>query len=262
MGGEGMTRMGRTLIGAVVAVLVTLAGCVSTEVNPVEKSDTDAARYNTQLGATYLQRGELELARDKLEKAVRQDPDLASARGYLGVLYERIDEPEKAGREYRAAVRLAPDSPDILNTYGGYLCRNGQREEGIEYFLKAARNPLYRTPQAALTNAGVCARGIPDQAAAEEYFRQALARVPGYREALIQLAALNYVTRDYLQAQAFLERFLQYGDATPDALILGVRIEDAQGNSRAAAEYRERLRTEFPAAARAFDTSATSRDDG
>ena len=256
-----MTRMGRTLIGAVVAVLVTLTGCVSTEVNPVEKSDTDAARYNTQLGATYLQRGELELAREKLEKAVKQDPDLASARGYLGVLYERIDEPEKADREYRAAVRLAPDSPDILNTYGGYLCRNGRREEGIGYFLRAARNPLYRTPQAALTNAGVCARGIPDHAAAEEYFRQALARVPGYREALIQLADLNYVTSDYLQAQAFLERFLQYGEATPDALILGARIEDAQGNGRAAAEYRERLRTEFPAEARAFEASATDRDD-
>jgi len=254
------TRTAGPIVGLLASI--TLAACVSTEIEPVQTSDKDAARYNTQLGANYLQRGDLELAREKLEKAVKQDPDLAAARSYLGVLYERIDEPEKAGHEYRAAVRLAPDSPDILNTYGGYLCRNGRRDEGIQYFVKAARNPLYRTPEAALTNAGVCARGIPDYAASEEYFRLALARVPGYREALIQLADLNYDTEDYLEAQAFLERFLQYGDATADALILGARIEAAQGNGRAAAEYRQRLRTEFPAAARAFETSATDRDDG
>ena len=248
-----------------IAALLTvamLAGCVSTELNPIEKSDDDAARYNTQLGATYLQRGELQLARDKLEKAVQQDPGFAQAHAYLGVLYERINKFDLAEREYREAAHLAPDSPDINNTYGGYLCRNGKRKEGIRYFLTAARNPLYRTPEAALTNAGVCARGVPDNEAAEEYFRQALASVPGYREALIQLADLNYVTEDYFQARAFLERYLQYGSATPDALILGVRIEDAQGDAAAADDYRQRLQTEFPSAAKSLEPSAVTRDDG
>ena len=118
--------------------------------------------------------------------------------------------------------------------------------------LTAARNPLYRTPEAALTNAGVCARGIPDNEAAEEYFRQALAHVPGYREALIQLADLNYMTEDYFQARAFLERYLQYGPASADALILGVRIEVAQGDEPAAAAYKQRLETEFPSAAKSL----------
>ena len=252
----------RTARLTAILALGMLAACVSNEVEPDQKSDSDAARYNTQLGANYLQRGELELAREKLEKAVKQDPNLAGARGYLGVLYERINQFDKADTEYRAAVRLAPDSPDILNTYGGYLCRQDRRKEGIEHFLMAARNPLYRTPEAALTNAGVCARGIPDPDAAEDYFRQALARVPGSREALIQLADLNFGMRDYLQAQAFLERYLQYGNATPDALALGARIEAAQGNDEAAAEYRSRLRREFPSAARALESSAVERDDG
>jgi len=237
---------------AALLTVVMLAGCVSTELNPMETSDDDAARYNTQLGATYLQRGELSLARDKLEKAVQQNPDFAQAHAYLGVLYERINKFDEAEHQYREAARLAPDSPDINNTYGGYLCRNGKRKEGIRYFLTAARNPLYRTPEAALTNAGVCARGVPDNEAAEEYFRQALAHVPGYREALIQLADLNYMTEDYFQARAFLERYLQYGPASADALILGVRIEVAQGDEPAAAAYKQRLETEFPSAAKSL----------
>ena len=75
----------------VLAVLMTLlAACIQTQSNPREVSLEDAARANLQLGASYLQRGQLERAREKLEKAVSQDPKLASARTYLAVLYERL----------------------------------------------------------------------------------------------------------------------------------------------------------------------------
>ena len=65
------------VVAGLVAAAI-LAGCVSNEVESEERSDSDAARYNTQLGANYLQRGDLELAREKLEKAVVQDPNLVT----------------------------------------------------------------------------------------------------------------------------------------------------------------------------------------
>ena len=79
-------------------VLAFVSGCVTSTEGSMESNDEEAAKYNTQLGATYLQRGMLEQAREKLEKAVEQDPDQASARAYLGVLYERIDEEKLAGK--------------------------------------------------------------------------------------------------------------------------------------------------------------------
>lgn len=231
----------------VLAVLATLlAACIQTQSNPREVSLEDAARANLQLGASYLQRGQLELAREKLEKAVSQDPKLASARTYLAVLYERIGEQESADREYRAALRLAPGDPAVANTYGGYLCRTDRRREGIKYFERAGDNPLYQTPAVAFTNAAVCARAIPDNELAEAYLRRALAADPKYREALLRLAMLGLDTGKPLQARAFLERYHAAGPATADSLVLGIRAETALGDERTAEMYRRRLREEFP----------------
>lgn len=227
-------------------LLIGQTACITTETNPVEVSLEDAARANLQLGANYLQRGELELARDKLEKSVSQDPKLPTARVYLAIVYERIGEQKKADENYRAALKLAPNNPDVANSYGGYLCRTDRREEGLEYFRRAGENVLYRTPEVAFANAAVCALGIPDQQAAEVFLRRALEVNPMYREALLRLAVLSLDTDRPLQARAFLERFHAVGKPTQDSLSLGVRIESALGDEVAAEAYRKQLSVEFP----------------
>lgn len=222
-----------------------LAACTSSQAN--EKiSDKDAARYNVQLGISYLQRNDLESAREKLERAVQQDPSLPSAHAALGILYERAGDMEKAGEHLRRAARLAPDDANMANSYGGFLCRRGQRDEGMRYFEAAAKNAYYRTPETALTNAGVCARGKPDFDAAEHYFRAALERNPSYPEALLQIADLNVERGEAMPARAFLQRYEAVGPATPASLWLGRRIEQLDGDARSAAQYAQRLRKEFP----------------
>jgi len=222
------------------------AGCASTPAEGEKVSDQDAARYNVQLGMSYLQRGDLEGAREKLERAAQQDPSLPAAHAALGILYERAGDARRAGEHLRRATRLAPDDPNMLNNYGGFLCRQGDRREGIRHFDLAAGNPYYRTPEAALTNAGVCARGIPDPDAAENYFRRALDANRNYADALLQLADLSLETQRTLQARAFLQRYEAVSTATAYSLALGYRIETAAGNAQAANEYARRLRREFP----------------
>lgn len=239
--------MNRTWTAIAVGLLsLHLGACVTTESNPVEVSLEDAAKANLQLGANYLQRGELERAREKLEKAVKQDPELPSARIYLAILYERIGEQKLADQNYRAALKLAPDNPDVANSYGGYLCRTDRREEGLKYFRKAGENPLYRTPEVAFTNAAVCALGIPDPETAEQFLRRALDVNPMFREALLRLSILSLDTGRPLQARAFLERYHDVGPATMDSLSLGIRVESALGDEVAAEAYRDQLRQEFP----------------
>lgn len=228
-----------------VVLAASLAGCVSTPASS-GVSDKDAARYNVQLGMSYLQRGDLEEARDKLERAVQQDPSLPAAHAALGILYERVGDQRRASDHLRRAVRLAPDDPNLLNNYGGFLCRLGERREGIRHFEMAANNAYYRNPEVALTNAGVCARGIPDAEAAEAFFRRALDANRQFTEALLQLADLSLETDRSLQARAFLQRFEAVAPVTAYSLELGRNIELAAGDVRAAAEYADRLRREFP----------------
>jgi type IV pilus assembly protein PilF len=84
------------------------------------------------------------------------DPNVHSA---MAMLQDRLGHPEKADKEFKAALSLGPRSPDVLNNYAIYLCRNGRVDEGVKSFEEAAHNALYRTPEAAYTNAGVCLRG-------------------------------------------------------------------------------------------------------
>ncbi len=113
-------------------------------------------------------------------------------------------------------------------------------------FLKAAANPLYRTPFVAYTNAGVCARSAGRLEQAERYLRQALTFQVDYPETYAQLAGVLHERGSDLQARAFVERFLAVAPATPDMLLLGHNIEVALKDTGAAAGFRDRLRKEFP----------------
>lgn len=225
--------------------LALSAGCVSTQQNS-KVSEEDAARFNVQLGMNYMRRGELMEAREKLERAVEQDPSFAGAHAALGILYERVGDIPAARTRLLRATQLDPENPNLINAYGGFLCRHGERKEGMRYFERAATNAYYRTPEVAWTNAGVCARGVPDLELAEAFLRRALEANPTYGDALLQLADLNLEIGNWLQARAFLQRYEAVESATPYSLELGRNIELAAGDMVAAREYERRLRREFP----------------
>ncbi len=97
-----------------------------------------------------------------------------------------------------------------------------------------------------MTNAGVCMMQKPDPVAAENFFRQALARKANYSEALIQMALLKHTTGDHLNARAFLQRYLSANPPSADVLYLGMQIEDELGDERARTDYSNRILREFP----------------
>lgn len=209
-------------------------------------SPIQAAEVNTRLGIGYMRRGKYELAVDKLETAVEHDPEHVPAHLTLALLYDRIGAPERAGAHYRRAARLAPNDGATQNSYGTHLCRIGKLEEAVERFLKATEDPFYDTPEVAWTNAGACARRIPDPARAEEYLRRALELRPDFPDALYHMADLSFQQGNAFQARAFLQRYESAVGHEAGSLLLGYRIESALGNAEMAAEYAETLRRQYP----------------
>lgn len=237
--------MGRAILLAVLVAVCT--ACVTeTGGRVVKESPTDAADYNYRLGVEYLRAGKLRQARDRLESSVKQNPDIAQTHITLAILYQRIDEPDLADKSFRNAIRVAPNEAAVLNSYAVYLCGKQRFSQAERFFTRAARNPLYATPAAALTNAGVCMRSKPDIDAAERYFREALGVDPSFAEALIQLADLKMESGNLLSARAFLQRLLSASKPTAESLMLGWRIETALGDERAAAEYADMIVEQFP----------------
>lgn len=206
----------------------------------------EAARINARLAMEYMKRDQLSVARDKVEKALALNPRDLTVQLAAGLVYERLLETKRAEKHFRLALRADAASPEAQNALGAFLCRNKEFAKGEAIFLKAAGNPLYRTPEVAYTNAGVCARSAGSPERAEKYLRQALSVRSVYPETFVQLAGVLHDRGNHLQARAFIERFLAAAPATPDVLLLGREIEMSLNDRAAADAFGERLRKEFP----------------
>jgi type IV pilus assembly protein PilF len=153
---------------------------------------------------------------------------------------------KKADEEFRTALRLAPNDPKVVNNYAVYLCQSGRTDEGVKRFRDAAHNALYATPEAAYTNAGVCLRAAKRDDEARAEFTRALQVKPNFAEAAYQLADLQMQRTDLPGARSTIDTFLGSFPATPDLLLLGVRVARAQGDRLAAQRYARRLQLDFP----------------
>src|SRR5579863_6183257 len=130
-------RLPAAFAGCIAAALL-LGGCSG--LNPQKASRAhDAANYNVQLGVAYLNQGDLARAKDKLDRALTQDPDSADVHSARAMLFERMGESKQADAEFRTALRIAPNDPKVVNNYAVYLCQNGRTDEGVKHFMMAAK---------------------------------------------------------------------------------------------------------------------------
>ena len=237
-----------TKISFLIACLAVslLAGCISTDTRTEPAEPTEyAAEQNYQLGTQYFRNGSFELARSRLERAIEIDPKYAEAHSLLAMTLVQLDKIRLATESFDRAVRLEPDNYDVRNAYAVFLCQQRRFDEARVQFDRAIDVRENDNPEVMMTNAGVCMVQNNDQALAEQYFRDALKVRPNYGEALIQMASLMHVTVDDLKARAFLQRYLANNEATAAVLYIGVRIELALGDERAADDYQNRIFTDF-----------------
>jgi type IV pilus assembly protein PilF len=242
------TTYTRATTALAVLASLTLGGCASSGSSaPVHMANQrEAAADNTQLGIQYMNQGDLNLAKMKLDRALAEDPSNANVHSARAMLFERMRQPAKADEEFRTALKLAPHDPDVINNYAVYLCQNGRTDEGVKRFLEAAHNALYRTPQAAYTNAGVCLRAARRDDEARADFSAALQLRPNFGEAVFQLATLDFDQGQLAPARARIDGYIGTYEATPDLLLLGVRVARKQGDAVGAQRYARRLLLDFP----------------
>ena len=231
----------------VVLVVALATGCASSGQRKHEQErKTRLIDTNIQLSAGYLQRGQLNFAKEKLVKALEIDSGNVQANNMMALLQWRLGDNKQAERHFRKAVTGKPGDPEAFNNYGVFLCRLGRIDMAEQWFKKALADPLYRTPAQAAINAGVCLMQKPAPTAAEDYFRRALKIDPKLPVALYQMAKISYDSGHTLAARGFIQRYFEAAEDTPESLLLATRIEQALRNKNEAASYALRLRDKFP----------------
>jgi type IV pilus assembly protein PilF len=244
-----------------VAALAACAG--SGTVGDRALSGNDAAIANMNLGAGYLRQGNTTLAIERLQRALAQDPRLAQAHSTIALAYDQIGEFEQAEMHYLRATELEPRNGVTANFYAVFLCNRQQRwADAQPYFRRAADDSNYPTPEAALTNAGVCAREAGEPEAAMENFRAALARRPNFPDALLNMMELSYEQRNFMQARAFVQRYLAAQPATAPVLWMCFNVERELNDSAAAQRCASQLRSGFQGSAELAQLEEQQRRDG
>lgn len=233
------------------APLLLLGACVTTSERSGSVDPVGAARDNVQLGAHYLQLGDLQTAKEKLSKAEQQDPKNPDVYRVQAVLYELLNQPKEASRSYQKAMGLAPDSPELINTYGAFLCKQGEVDKALPLFDKVMSDKLYQQPWVAATNAAVCLRGEKRDSDAQRYLERAVALNPLYVDAVVYLSDLQIDQGKPEAAFKTAQNFLGSGKKSADVLVVAIRASVAQHECGSAQLYARQLARDFPNSAQA-----------
>jgi Tfp pilus assembly protein PilF len=92
----------------------------------------------------------------------------------------------------------------------------------------------------------VCLRSEKRNAEAVPYLEQAIQARPIYSPAVTELADLLLDTGKQAEAADTVNKYLAIGVASPDVLLVGVRIAQARGDTATASLLARRLRRDFP----------------
>ncbi len=234
------------LVAPVLVVTLTVTAC-----SGGQKLD-DSARQrllqiHTELGVAYLQRNQLDIAQQELDKALEIDSGDVNANNAMALLQSRLKRYEEADKYFRRAVGARPGNPEAHNNYGVFLCEQGRIDAAEEQFKRAVADPLYKTPDLANLNAGLCLMKKPVPQEAAVYFKSALDANPKLAPALMQMAKISFDSGNTLSARGYMQRYFEAGPDSPESLWLAVMIERALGtNKDLQASYALRLTGKYP----------------
>jgi len=211
-------------------------------------SQGDPAEVSLRAARAALERGDLALAEARCREALRASDD-ARAWTLLGVVLRRRD-PERAETALQAAIERAPRDPDAWFHLGNLRREQARHAEAIEAYETAA---AASDSPALHNNLGLACEGAGELSRAEAAYRTALARLPGQRQALGNLAHLLCRLHRYAEAEPLCDEYLRrFPDADAAVCIDRGICRHRAGDYDAAVESFERACERAPDDARAW----------
>lgn len=244
------------VVSCAVSVLLLLGSQVSAQPAPSEgeganslpmpKDIVTRAKAHTELGSLYFQNGDWIIALEELTLATGINPDYAPAYSIRGLVLFYVKEWESADKDFRKALSLNDRDPEVNNNYGWFLCQTDQAKEAIKYFENAIASPMYRTPEIALLNLGMCQIKLNELDIAEENIRKSLRLSPGNPQAYFSLAQISYQRGNYDAAKKHLTNLVTMNDPGAQVLWLALRVERRLGDKGAQNHMEAQLSRLYP----------------
>lgn len=228
-----------------IVIALILAGCAGGAVDEFAYNPK-AAEANAELGKSYLQRGDYEVAMGKLRRALKYNAESVNANHYIAELYRRLDRMEDADKHYKRAISYSVNDSALYNNYGVYLCGEKRVDEALLQFDKVLKNPVYRFPELVHENIGLCMLQNGRIKMAEESLRKAVSINLKLPKSLFELSKISLQSDHLFSARAFINRHLEISEPSAESLWLAMEIETKLKDATAVKNYRAQLIEKFP----------------
>lgn len=164
----------------------TLCLCVGASLLLAQSAPDAESRFNN--GLNYLRNGQVALALEQFQAAIKQDPKNPYFYKGLGLALARQNKQKEAIEAYRRALALNPYYVDVRNDLGASLILSGKREEGKKEFKTAFEDPMNPTSEVSARNLGQVYFEERDFANALTWFETSLSRNKNYPDAYLGIA--------------------------------------------------------------------------
>ncbi|MCW6014146.1 type IV pilus biogenesis/stability protein PilW [Serratia marcescens] len=222
-----------------------LAGC-SGSAPEKEAQVSEAGQTRLQLGLEYLQQGDMNAARQNLEKALDAAPQDYRTQLGMALYAQRSGENAEAEQRYRQALKLAPGNGTVLNNYGAFLCGLGQYVPAQQQFSAAALAPDYGQVADSLENAGYCFLKAGQNDEARTLLSRALKVDPDKGAPLLAEAEKQFGEGKRAQSQLLLDVYQHVLPASASSLWLQIRFAALAGRQDSVQRYGKQLARSFP----------------
>lgn len=247
----------------VVLLLAWLAGCSSSApvggaaqgaapapqgelVGPDEEAQKrKAIATRLQVGIEALRARDPERARRHITRALEIDDTSAEAHNAMGLYYRYEGDDKREEEHYRKAIRYNGDYSQARNNYAVFLYRLGRYKDAIEQLEKAANDTNYDQRQLVFLNLGRSYARVGDNDKAVAALQRSLRLDTTQPDTFLELADVLYAQGKIQDAMAYYNGFTGLARQTARSLWLGIRIENALGNTGKVASYEFQMEQMF-----------------
>ncbi len=203
----------------------------------------ERAKTQVDLGFSYLQRDNLDVARESFNAAIAVDPASSEAYHGLGLVEAKSLNLARARNYLKRSVALDNSNVAAVSDYAIMLCQNGSARKGVDLLERNVKETKRLSTSLAFAR---CYQADGQIDSAIVAYKQVLALNPNSTQALLSLAHLNYDAKNNLSASAFLQRYFYTNTISSDALLLAANVEHALDNPEERDNYTQQLWSRYP----------------
>ena len=199
-----------------------LTACASGQVS---ESDRFRAQAAYERGLTHLRDRQPSAALGALKEAVSVDPNVASYRDTLGVLYLELGRPDLAIEQLRKAVLLDPRLAEAHFHLGTAYAESGQWEDAVTSYRMALSQPTLAIPDLVHQNLGLALYHLKRYPEAESSLRFALSLDPKLQAGYYNLGLVLMAESRPQEARAAFRQARELAPETPFGQAAGERLK-------------------------------------